>query len=79
MMMVFKQLHIQIPQYDLEKYLRLYDKDRHDRIDIQTFLNKIENPKTNNPLKAVGIRLQVFLKQNNLTAQRLIEKLIMTK
>lgn len=40
---------------------------------------KLEDIKTSYPLKALGLRLAVFLQQNSLTAKTLIEKLLETK
>jgi DNA-binding Xre family transcriptional regulator len=39
----------------------------------------MENSKQNIPLKAIGLRLSVFLKQNKMSAKKLIEKLVITK
>lgn len=76
---VLQSLKIQVPLPELERYIRLIDKDSKGRLDYQKLMGIYENTKHNYPLKAVGLRLLVFLKQNGLNSKTLLEKLLNTK
>lgn len=46
---------------DIERYVRQLEKDGKGRINYQKLLSKFENTKVNYPLKAIAIRIGVFL------------------
>ena len=79
LLLALKQLRIPIPVAELERYIRQVPKDNFGKVNYQKLLLSFENSKQKLPLKAIGLRLVVFLKQNNLTAKSLIEKLLSTK
>jgi Ca2+-binding EF-hand superfamily protein len=64
---------------EIEKYVKTLDTDQKGRINYQKLILKLENPKTNFPLKALAVRLTVFMQQNGMTAKALLDKLIETK
>ncbi len=46
---------------EIEKYVKTLDKDQRGRINYQKLILKLENPKNNFPLKALAVRLTVFM------------------
>ncbi|CDW87512.1 ef hand family protein [Stylonychia lemnae] len=74
-------LDIKVPalKLELEKYIRQIKKNQKGLIYYQKLVQTFENQKENFPLKSLGVRLAVFLKQNNLDHRSLIAKLIQTK
>jgi hypothetical protein len=64
---------------EIEKYVKTLETDQKGRINYQKLILKLENPKTNFPLKALAVRLTVFMQQNGMTAKALLDKLIETK
>jgi hypothetical protein len=64
---------------EIEQYVRSLDKDPRGRVNYQKLILKLENPKQNFPLKALAIRLSVFMQQNGMTAKSLLDKLAETK
>jgi len=64
---------------EIEKYVKTLDTDQKGRINYQKLILKLENPKNNFPLKALAVRLTVFMQQNGMTAKSLLDKLIETK
>mmetsp|Transcript_32138 Transcript_32138/g.31455 ORF Transcript_32138/g.31455 Transcript_32138/m.31455 type:complete len:122 (+) Transcript_32138:1261-1626(+) len=76
---VLKQFNLPVQGNDLERYIRMVDKDLKGQIGLNSILSTFEDSKQHVPLKAIGIRLAIFLKQNKLSARKLLEKLIATK
>lgn len=72
-------LRMPIQPIELERYIRLVEKDSKGRIHYQKLFGCYENTKNKYPLKAAAMRLVIFLKQNNLTPKTLLEKLITSK
>ena len=79
LLIALKQLRLPVPLAEIEKYVRQVPRDNFGKINYQKLLLSYENSKQKIPLKAIGLRLVVFLKQNNLTSKTLIEKLLSTK
>ena len=59
---------------EIERLGRVLDKKNNLTVDYNEFLESLEGP-NQDPLKSTAARLEIFLRQNNLTANQLLKKL----
>ena len=78
-MQIFASTFTSFSPEELSCFIKQLDNDKRAKISYQKLLLKLEDTKTSYPLKALGLRLQVFLQQNSLTPRSLIDKLVETK
>ncbi|OMJ86438.1 hypothetical protein SteCoe_12017 [Stentor coeruleus] len=62
---------------EIERLGRVLDRKSNLKVDINEFLDNLEGPNLppQDPLKSTATRLQIFLKQNDLTTNQLLKKL----
>ncbi len=72
-----QRMNLGIDEQSTERFIRMIEKTQGGRIDYMEFLDKMNKTsnKNHNPFKTIVTRIGFFLKQNNLTPEKLIKRL----